>query len=228
MSKMTVAPQWSPLVQSLAPSLSRVLFSITCRLPRDTRMIPPESSRERLVTTAVLPLWREIMEARRSKTGSIKTRASDLDRETMTTIETTQGRHRHWRRDRQTVSSARLHLTRRARRRPQPPRNRPFAIVRTRLPHPSVSPAPPFSDNRTDDPECPNIARRRHRDRVSLSPSLSLFFLHSRGRGWSESCSARRATDGKERRGFAFTPLSSRDRSNATDAHAVGRYVTYL
>lgn len=101
----------------------------------------------------------------------------------MTTIErTTRGRHRHWRRDRQAVSSARLHLTRRARRRPQPPRSRPFAIVRTRLPHPSVSPAPPFSDNRTDDLECPNIARRRHRDRVSLSLSLSIspFFSFTR------------------------------------------------
>lgn len=176
--------------RTISLSLSRVLFSITSRLPRDARMIPPESSRERLeAATAVLPLRRELVEARRSKTGSIKTRASDLDREAMTmaTIErTTRGRHRHWRRDRQAVSSARLHLTRRARRRP----HRPFANVRTRLPHPSVSPAPPFADNRTDDPECPNIATATAFLFLSFSPSLArtrtIWIVFRSARDWRE------------------------------------------
>lgn len=221
MSKMTAASQWSPAYNF---SLSRVLFSITSRLPRDSRMIPPESSRERLeAATAVLPLWRELVEARRSKTGSIKTRASDLDRETMTmaTIErTTRGRHRHWRRDRQAVSSARLHLTRRARRRP----HRPFANVRTRLPHPSVSPAPPFADNRTDDPECPNIATATAFLFLSFSPSLArtrtIRIVFRSARDWRE----------RETRLRFYPPLSSRDRSNATDAHAHmqrAHYVTH-
>lgn len=130
-------------------------------------MIPFKLSREYLkATTAVLPLRRELVETHRPKTGSIKTRSSDLDREAITTVtieRTTRHRHCRRRRNRQAASSARLHLTRQTRRderqRPQPPRDRPFAIVRTRLPHPSVSLTPPFADNRTNDPECSNIAR---------------------------------------------------------------------
>lgn len=191
------------------------------------RILCAKNDLEATTTTVLRPYRRDLSSTEahhRPKTGSIKGRASDLANHdgTTTVMIEARGRHRRYRRrrgvNRQPNSSGRLHLTRRQ---PQSPRNRSpsFApIVPTRdLPHPSVSRVTsPLADDRTDgDPECPNVARRRHRDLFLLLR----FFLPTRekllrsARNSMSDVSTRRSvwsnsTAGRVKRDFGFTLLS--------------------